>query len=129
MVNPVPNRATRFRPSALAWFEEARTMLRRGIGAALDLVEYEVRGVGGDESEVGATVDKLLQGCGDVVRQVAEAGGVENGEDFVGVEAVNDYVRIDLIGGPGAAAGEDGAVVVAGGLRARGRRSCLRFAC
>src|SRR5258708_2364432 len=40
---------------------------KRDRGSALDFVEYEVRRVRSDESEVGAGVDELIQGCGDVI--------------------------------------------------------------
>jgi hypothetical protein len=74
MVNPVPNRATRQAERFGVVRGGANNTEKRDRGAALEFVEYEMRSVGGEESEVGAGVDELIEGCGKIVGEVIEAG-------------------------------------------------------
>src|SRR5581483_5050454 len=82
----------------------------------LDLVEDKVRSVRGHKAEVGACARQSLHPGRKIIGQIVEPPGIEHGNAFIDVEAIDEQVRISAIRLAGAVAREDGTVVVDGGL-------------
>lgn len=85
--------------------------------AALDFIEDQMRGIGRHAGKIRAGSHQRLNTISKIASEIVEFSGIQHGNAFIYVEAVDDDVRISAIRLASAKARKDGAVIVDGGFR------------